>query len=78
MIRFNNDYNRTAHPHVLEVLQEASSQSYSGYGTDEWCARAEACIRTLTGQPEAAVWFFRGRRRRISSSARRHYRRWRA
>ncbi len=60
MIRFNNDYNRTAHPHVLEVLQEASSQSYSGYGTDEWCARAEACIRTLTGQPEAAVWFFPG------------------
>ena len=22
MIRSNNDYNRTAHPHVLEVLQE--------------------------------------------------------
>ena len=60
MIRFNNDYNRTAHPRVWEVLQQAAQESHPGYGTDDWCARAESIIRELTGQPEAAVWFFPG------------------
>ena len=60
MIRFNNDYNRTAHPRVWEVLQQAAQESHPGYGTDDWCARAEGIIRALTGQPEAAVWFFPG------------------
>ena len=60
MIRFNNDYNRTAHPRVWEVLQQAAQESHPGYGTDGWCARAEGIIRELTGQPEAAVWFFPG------------------
>lgn len=60
MIRFNNDYNRTAHPRVWEVLQQAAQESHPGYGTDDWCARAESIIRGLTGQPEAAVWFFPG------------------
>lgn len=39
MIRFNNDYNRTAHPRVWEVLQQAAQESHPGYGTDDWCAR---------------------------------------
>ena len=60
MIRFNNDYNRTAHPRVWEVLQQAAQESHPGYGTDDWCAQAESIIRELTGQPEAAVWFFPG------------------
>ena len=60
MIRFNNDYNRTAHPRVWEVLQQAAQESHPGYGTDDWCARAEGIIRGLTGQPDAAVWFFPG------------------
>ena len=60
MIRFNNDYNRTAHPRVWEVLQQAAQESHPGYGTDDWCARAEGIIRELTGQPDAAVWFFPG------------------
>ena len=60
MIRFNNDYNRTAHPRVWEVLQQSAQESHPGYGTDDWCARAEGIIRELTGQPEAAVWFFPG------------------
>ena len=60
MIRFNNDYNRTAHPRVWEVLQQAAQESHPGYGADDWCARAESIIRELTGQPDAAVWFFPG------------------
>ena len=28
MIRFNNDYNRTAHPRVWEVLQQAAQESH--------------------------------------------------
>ena len=48
MIRFNNDYNRTAHPRVWEVLQQAAQESHPGYGTDDWCARAESIIRENT------------------------------
>ena len=37
MIRFNNDYNRTAHPRVWEVLQQAAQESHPGYGTRRIC-----------------------------------------
>ena len=60
MIRFNNDYNRPAHPRVLEALRAAAADSYPGYGTDALCARAQALVREITGAPEAAVWFFPG------------------
>ena len=62
MIRFNNDYNRTAHPRVWEVLQQAAQESHPGYGTDDWCARAEGIIRALTcgatGAENMKMWRF--------------------
>lgn len=60
MIRFNNDYNRGAHPSILKALEETNAISYAGYGTDEWCGRAADTIRSLTGTPDAAVWFLPG------------------
>lgn len=60
MMRMNNDYNRTAHPCVLELLQKTAAAGHSGYGEDDWCARAKTLIREAAGCPEAAVYFFPG------------------
>lgn len=60
MIRFNNDYNRGAHPAVLRALQESASGSFDGYGADVWCGRAAELIRELSGQRDAGVYFFPG------------------
>ena len=34
MIRFNNDFNRAAHPAVLKALEDSAVDSFAGYGTD--------------------------------------------
>lgn len=60
MIRFNNDYNRGAHPAIWKALQESESESYAGYGTDVWCERAAELILELTGKKDADVHFFPG------------------
>lgn len=60
MIRFNNDYNHGAYSEVLAKIVETNSESYAGYGEDEWCERAAADIRRLTGCPDADVRFFPG------------------
>lgn len=60
MIRFNNDYNRGAHPAVLEALVQANGESYPGYGLDAQCERAERLIRDLCASPEAKVHFLPG------------------
>ena len=60
IIRFNNDYNHLAHESVLNALNGISSESYAGYGTDEWCGAAAALIKDLAGAPDADVWFFPG------------------
>lgn len=42
MISFENDYNVGAHPKILQELIKANQcSSYSGYGQDEYCARAK-------------------------------------
>lgn len=60
MIHFNNDYNRGAHPKVLEALEKYNGESYEGYSKDVWCEKAAKTIRTLIGQPDAAVHFLVG------------------
>ncbi len=60
MIRFNNDYNRGAHPKILEALARYNGESYEGYGLDPWCKKAEESIKNLIGCPNAAVHFLIG------------------
>ena len=60
MIRFNNDYNRGAHPAVLQALAATAGDSFPGYGLDPWCEKAADQLRALTGSPEAAVHFLVG------------------
>lgn len=60
MIRFNNDYNRGAHPEILKALQDTNAISYGGYGKDEWCEKASAEIRKYLDCPQADVHFLVG------------------
>ncbi len=60
MIRFNNDYNRGAHPAILEALAAANCESYGGYGIDPWCEAAAAEIKKYLDRPHAAIHFLVG------------------
>ena len=60
MIRFNNDYNRGAHPAILEALARTNGESYGGYGLDEWCERGAAAIKAHLNCPHAQVHFLVG------------------
>ena len=60
MIRFNNDYNHTAHEKVLQAVMDTGAGSFGGYGEDEWCRKASDYIKNLVGCPEAAVYFLPG------------------
>lgn len=57
MIRFDNDYNRSAHSSILKALTDTQRESYIGYGRDEWCIKAEALIKKMIGAPLAHVHF---------------------
>lgn len=60
MIRFTNDYNRSAHPAILKALVDTYNNSYSGYGLDELCAEAAEDIKKYLDCPEAQVHFLVG------------------
>ncbi len=60
MIRFNNDYNRGAHPAVLEALARSNADSFPGYGVDPVCERAADEIKKHLDCPDAAVHFLVG------------------
>lgn len=60
MLRWNNDYNRGAHPAVLDAFVRTNDTSYGGYGIDEWCARAADLIRAQLGGVDADVHFMIG------------------
>ncbi len=60
MIRFNNDYNRGAHPAILKALEATNSESYGGYGKDIWCEKAAAAIQKHLNAPHAQVHFLVG------------------
>lgn len=60
MYRFNNDYNRGAHPAILDALARANDDAFGGYGIDEWCNRAEGLILRHLDCPQARVHFLVG------------------
>ena len=60
MIRFNNDYNRGTLGSILKELAATNTESYAGYGEDEWCARAEAVIKKLISRDDALIKFIPG------------------
>ena len=60
MIRFNNDYNHGAFESVLKELMNTNTESYAGYGEDEWCNRAEAIIKKMIAKEDALIKFVPG------------------
>ena len=60
MIKFDNDYSRSAHPKIIETLSEDMHNSYAGYGLDSWCERASEEIRKEIGKPGADIHYFIG------------------
>ena len=60
MIRWNNDYNKGAHPQILKALEENNNTSYPGYGLDEWCDRAASEIKKYLKNDKAQIHFMLG------------------
>ncbi len=60
MIRWNNDYNRGAHPAVLKKLQEINDTEFSGYSTDVLCEEAAGLLKKEFGREDAEVHFLVG------------------
>lgn len=60
MLHFENDYNKGAHPALLEALVQTNNEGLSGYGTDEYTRLAVDKIRQATCCPEADVVFLSG------------------
>ena len=61
MISFENDYNVGTHPRILqELIKVNSHSSYSGYGQDEYCARAKEKIRRACNCKDADIFFLVG------------------
>ena len=60
MIRFNNDYNHGALPSILNAVMTTNSESFAGYGEDEWCRKAADTIRSLIHNESADIHFFPG------------------
>lgn len=60
MIKFDNDYSRSAHPKIIEALSEDMHNSYAGYGLDSWCERASEEIRKAIDKPNANIHYFIG------------------
>jgi len=55
MIRFDCDYTQSAHPRILERLQETAGEQYAGYSKDEHTETARSYIRKACGTPNAEV-----------------------
>lgn len=60
MIYFTSDYTAGAHPEVMRLLQETNLLHTTGYGTDEFTARARSLILKECGIPEGEVYFLVG------------------
>ena len=60
MLSFENDYNVGAHPKVLEALARTNLIPQTGYGFDEFTARAKEKIRSACEAPKADVFFLTG------------------
>jgi threonine aldolase len=55
-VHFASDNNAGAHPRMLTAIAEANAGHVTGYGGDEYTARAQEAFRELLG-PEAQVFF---------------------
>ena len=60
MLHFENDYNKGAHPALLEALVKTNTEGLSGYGTDKYTVSAIEKIRQATKCPHAQVTFLSG------------------
>lgn len=60
MLSFECDYNRGAHPKVLEHLIETNMEPLPGYGEDSYSQRAKEKIKEACLAPEAEVHFLAG------------------
>lgn len=49
MVYFECDYNRGAHPRILEALVRTNNEALSGYGDDKYTSRAKEKIRSACG-----------------------------
>ncbi|MGT2757302.1 threonine aldolase family protein [Streptococcus ovuberis] len=60
MLHFENDYNKGAHPVVLEALLASNDQAESGYGTDRFTQETIALLKDLTKCPQADIFLLTG------------------
>ena len=60
MIRFNNDYNHGAHNAIIQAIGEINTESYAGYGEDEWCQKGADEIRKYLGGADVDIHFMVG------------------
>ncbi|MDW8680930.1 aminotransferase class I/II-fold pyridoxal phosphate-dependent enzyme [Streptococcus suis] len=60
MLHFENDYNKGAHPALLEALVVSNQEGLSGYGTDTYTKSAIKKIKLATACPQAQITFLTG------------------
>ncbi|HFU4060030.1 TPA: low specificity L-threonine aldolase [Streptococcus suis] len=60
MLHFENDYNKGAHPALLEALVASNQEGLSGYGTDTYTESAIEKIKLATACPHAQITFLAG------------------
>ncbi|HFI0635493.1 TPA: low specificity L-threonine aldolase [Streptococcus suis] len=60
MLHFENDYNKGAHPTLLEALVASNREGLSGYGTDSYTESAIEKIKVATACPHAQITFLAG------------------
>lgn len=60
MLHFENDYNKGAHPVLLEALVASNQEGLSGYGTDYYTQSAIEKIRQAIACPQAQITFLAG------------------
>ncbi|HFU4454451.1 TPA: low specificity L-threonine aldolase [Streptococcus suis] len=60
MLHFENDYNKGAHPALLEALVASNQEGLSGYGTDTYTKSAIEKIKLATACPQAQITFLTG------------------
>ncbi len=58
--RLQDDYSEGCPQDILDALASSRLESLPSYGTDHHCAEARDAIRTLIGNPQAAVHFVAG------------------
>ena len=57
---FNNDYNRGAHPKIIEAIVKTNGEALDAYGFDKYSLSAERKILEACCCPEGQVYFISG------------------